>query len=385
MDVKIKTALISVSDKTGVAEFAKNLAAMGVKIISTGGTAKALSHAGVSVVSIDSVTGFPEMMDGRVKTLHPKIHGGLLGIRDNAEHQAAMKTHNIEPIDMVCINLYPFEQTVAKPDCKFEDAIENIDIGGPSMVRSAAKNHKFVTVVTNPAQYEKIIAEMKTNKGAVSEPTRNDFARIAFGLTAGYDAAISRYLNQQAGVRFPERISIALSKAMELRYGENPHQKGAFYKLPANNEVNVSSAEIMEDETQISFNNLLDVNAAFELVKEFSEPAAVVVKHLNPCGCAIDDDIHKAYQKAYEADVVSAFGGIIALNRKIDKALATTIMESYSKFGKAKGAAGFFAEVIIAPGFDSDAIETIRTLKPWGKRARLMATPPIDRTKIDCG
>ena len=383
MDVKIKTALISVSDKTDVVDFAKNLSTMGVKIISTGGTAKALAQAGVNVISVDSVTGFGEMMDGRVKTLHPKIHGGLLAIRDNSEHQAAMKKHGIEPIDMVCINLYPFEQTVAKPDCKFEDAIENIDIGGPSMVRSAAKNHKFVTVVTSPQQYGKVIAEMKANNSAVSEKTRNDFARIAFGLTAGYDAAISKYLNQQAGVRFPERISISLSKAMELRYGENPHQQGAFYKLPANNEVNVSSAKVMEDQTQISFNNLLDVNAAFELVKEFSAPAAVVVKHLNPCGCAIDDDIHKAYQKAYEADVVSAFGGIIALNRNVDNALATTIMESYARFGKAKGAGGFFAEVIISPCFDSDAIETIRTLKPWGKRVRLMSTAPIDRTKID--
>jgi len=383
MDVKVKTALISVSDKTGVVEFAKNLSAMSVKIISTGGTAKALAQAGINVVSVESVTGFPEMMDGRVKTLHPKIHGALLGIRDNAEHQAAMKKHGIEPIDMVCINLYPFEQTVAKPDCKFEDAIENIDIGGPSMVRSAAKNHKFVTVVTNPAQYEKVIAEMKANNGAVSETTRNDFAGIAFGLTAGYDAAISRYLNQQAGVRYPERISISLLKAMELRYGENPHQSGAFYKLPANSEMSISSAKLMEDQTQISFNNLLDANAAFELVKEFSEPAAVVVKHLNPCGCAIDDDIHKAYQKAYEADVVSAFGGIVALNRKVDKTLATTIMESYTRFGKAKGAGGFFAEVIIAPEFDEDAIETIRTLKEWGKRARLLETGPRDHLKID--
>ena len=384
MDVKIKTALISVSDKTGVVEFAKSLSAMGVKIISTGGTAKALAQAGVNVVSVDSVTGFPEMMDGRVKTLHPKIHGALLGIRDNTEHQAAMKKHGIEPIDMVCINLYPFEQTVAKPNCKFEDAIENIDIGGPSMDRSSAKNHKFVTVVTNPAQYEKVIAEMKANNGAISEKTRNDFARIAFGLTAGYDAAISKYLNQQAGIRYPERISISLLKAMELRYGENPHQSGAFYKLPANNEVTVSSAKLMEDQTQISFNNLLDANAAFELVKEFPAPAAVVVKHLNPCGCAIDDDIHKAYQKAYETDVVSAFGGIVALNRKVDKALAATIMESYARFGKAKGAGGFFAEVIIAPEFDKDAIETIRTLKEWGKRARLIQTGPIDRAKIDC-
>jgi phosphoribosylaminoimidazolecarboxamide formyltransferase/IMP cyclohydrolase len=385
MDVKIKTALISVSDKTGIIELAKSLSAMGVKIISTGGTAKALAQAGVNVAGVESVTGFPEMMDGRVKTLHPKIHGGLLGIRDNAEHQAAMKKHGIEPIDLVCINLYPFEQTVAKPGCKFEDAIENIDIGGPSMVRSAAKNHKYVTVVTNPSQYEKVISEMKTNNGAVSEKTRSDFARIAFGLTASYDAAISKYLNQQAGIRFPERVSISLAKTMELRYGENPHQKGAFYKLPANDEVNVSSAKIMEDETQISFNNLLDVNAAFELVKEFSEPAAVIVKHLNPCGCAINNDIHKAYQKAYETDVTSAFGGIIALNRKVDKSLAKTVMESYSLFGKAKGAAGFFAEVVIAPGFDDDAIETIRTLKPWGKRVRLMSTAAIDRTRIDCG
>ncbi|MGA2914862.1 MAG: bifunctional phosphoribosylaminoimidazolecarboxamide formyltransferase/IMP cyclohydrolase [Sedimentisphaerales bacterium] len=385
MDVKIKSALISVSDKTGVVDFAKSLSAMGVKIISTGGTAKAMAQAGINVAAIDSVTGFPEMMDGRVKTLHPKIHGALLGIRDNPEHQAAMKKHGIEPIDMVCINLYPFEQTVAKTNCKFEDAIENIDIGGPSMVRSAAKNHKFVTVVTNPAQYEKVIAEMKSNNASISEKTRGDFARIAFGLTAGYDAAISKYLNQQAGIRYPERISISLTKAMELRYGENPHQSGAFYKLPANNETSISSAGILEDETQISFNNLLDANAAFELVKEFSEPTVVIVKHLNPCGCAIDNDIHKAYQKAYITDVVSAFGGIVSLNRKVDKALATTIMESYSLFGKAKGAGGFFAEVIIAPGFDKDAIETIRTLKPWGKRVRLMSTNPIDKTKIDCG
>ncbi len=385
MDVKIRTALISVSDKTGVVDFAKNLSAMGVKIISTGGTAKILTQAGIDVISVDSITGFPEMMDGRVKTLHPKIHGALLGIRDNAEHQAAMKKHGIEPIDMVCINLYPFEQTVAKPDCKLEDAVENIDIGGPSMVRSAAKNHKFVAVVTSPSQYDEIVSEMKSNKGCISQKTRSNLARTAFGLTASYDAAISKYLNQQAGIRYPERISISLLKAMELRYGENPHQSGAFYKLPADNEVSISSAAISEDETQISFNNLLDANAAFELVKEFSEPAAVVVKHLNPCGCAIDNDIHKAYQKAYEADVVSAFGGIVALNRKVDKALAATIMESYSLFGKAKGAGGFFAEVIIAPEFDKDAVETIRTLKPWGKRVRLVETGPIDRTKIDCG
>ena len=336
-------------------------------------------------MSVDSVTGFPEMMDGRVKTLHPKIHGGLLALREKAEHATALKEHEIEPIDLVCVNLYPFEQTVAKPDCVFEDAIENIDIGGPSMVRSAAKNHKYVTIVTNAAQYEKVIEEMEANDGAVSEETRKDFARVAFGLTASYDAAISKYLNEQAGVRYPERVSIALAKAGELRYGENPHQNAAFYKLAANDEVSVGNAELLAGGKGISFNNLLDVNAAFELVKEFSEPAAIVVKHLNPCGAAVDDDICVAYEKAYLGDVISAFGGIIALNRKVDVKLATTIMESYSRFGKAKGASGFFAEVIIAPEFDDDAVEVIRTLKGWGDNVRLMATGPINRAKIDCG
>ena len=380
MDVKIKTALLSVSDKTQLTEFAKQLVEMSVKIISTGGTARMLAEAGIAVTSVDSVTGFPEMMDGRVKTLHPKIHGGLLALRDKPAHADALKRHNIEPIDLVCINLYPFEQTIAKPGCTFEDAIENIDIGGPSMVRSAAKNHKFVTVVTSPCQYQQVIDEMKAGAGAVSQKTRSDFARIAFGLTASYDAAISRYLNGKAQVEYPERISIALKKETSLRYGENPHQSAAFYKLAASGEMSVGSAKLLEGGKGISFNNLLDVNAAFELVKEFDEePAAVVVKHLNPCGCAVDDDIHVAYQKAYEGDVISAFGGIIALNRKV---LATTIMESYSRFGKAKGASGFFAEVIIAPEFDDDAIETIRTLKRWGQDVRLMATGPIDRAKI---
>jgi len=385
MDVKIKTALISVSDKTGVVEFARQLSEMGVKIISTGGTARALAAAGVTVIGVDSVTGFPEMMDGRVKTLHPKIHGALLALRDKDEHVAALKEHNIEPIDMVCINLYPFEQTIAKPDCTFEDAIENIDIGGPSMVRSAAKNHKFVTVVTSPDQYGRVIEQMKAKNAAVSAELRRDFARIAFGLTACYDAAIARYLNGKADVEYPERVSIALSKDAELRYGENPHQSGAFYKLSASGETSIASAKLLEGGKAISFNNLLDVNAAFELVKEFEKPAAVVVKHLNPCGCAIDDDIQVAYEKAYIGDVVSAFGSIIALNRKVDKDLATTIMESYSRFGKAKGASGFFAEVIIAPEFDDDAVKTIRTLKGWGGNVRLMQTGPIDRTKTDCG
>jgi phosphoribosylaminoimidazolecarboxamide formyltransferase/IMP cyclohydrolase len=333
MDVKIRTALISVSDKNGVVDFAKKLSDMGVKIISTGGTAKKLGSGGLNVVGIESVTGFPEMMDGRVKTLHPKIHGALLGLRDKKEHSAAMMQHNIEPIDLVCVNLYPFEQTIAKTDCTFAEAIENIDIGGPSMLRSAAKNHKYVTVVTDPNQYDRVIEEMKKKNGAVGEELRSDFARIAFSLTASYDAAISKYLNSRNNVEYPEQVSIALKQEMTLRYGENPHQTAAFYKLPPSGETSVSSGKLLEGGTAISFNNLLDTNAAFELVKEFSEPAAVVVKHLNPCGCAVDDDICQAYRKAYEGDVVSAFGGIIALNRKVNVELAQTIMESYSRFG----------------------------------------------------
>ncbi len=383
MDIKIKTALISVSDKTGVVEFAKKLSGMGVSIISTGGTAKKLTEAGLEVIGIEDVTGFPEMMDGRVKTLHPKIHGGLLGLRNKSSHSKAMKEHGIEPIDMVCVNLYPFEQTVAKPDCTLEDAIENIDIGGPSMVRSGAKNHKFVTVVTQSEQYDVVIEEMQNNAGAVSEKLRVEFARVAFGLTASYDAAIAKYLNSKAGVEYPETVSIACAKAASLRYGENPHQTAAFYKLPPSNETSISSGRVLEGGTPISFNNLMDTNAAFELVKEFDGPAAVVVKHMNPCGCAIDDDICEAYRKAYECDVVSAFGGIVALNRRINVELAQTIMESYSRFGKARGAGGFFAEVIIAPEFEAEAVEIIRTLKAWGGRVRLIETGPIDRTRID--
>jgi phosphoribosylaminoimidazolecarboxamide formyltransferase/IMP cyclohydrolase len=383
MDVAIRTALISVSDKSGVISFAKSLSQMGVKIISTGGTARKLTEAGINVTSVDAITGFPEMMDGRVKTLHPKIHGALLGLRDKKEHVEAMGKHGIEPIDLVCVNLYPFEQTIGRPDATFEEAIENIDIGGPSMIRSAAKNHKFVTVVTHSDQYPRVIEQMRNNNGTVSAKLREEFARAAFTLTAAYDATIARYLNTRAGVEFPGRLAIPLTRETALRYGENPHQTAALYKLPRSEEPSVSNGRLLQGETEISFNNLLDANAAFELVKEFEEPAAVVVKHLNPCGCAIDDDICVAYRKAYEGDVTSAFGGIIALNRSVDVELARTIMESYSRFGKALGAEGFFAEVIVAPEFDSEAIEIIRTLKTWGSRVRLIETGRIDRSKID--
>jgi phosphoribosylaminoimidazolecarboxamide formyltransferase/IMP cyclohydrolase len=294
-----------------------------------------------------------------------------------------MKEHSIEPIDLVCVNLYPFEETISRQDCTLEEAIENIDIGGPSMVRSAAKNHNYVAIVTSPKQYPLVIDEMKANNGSVSKKTRSELARVAFGLTASYDAAIAGYLNNRAQIQFPERVSVAVNKGAKLRYGENPHQSGAFYKLPLSKETSVSSANLLEGGKEISFNNLLDTNAAFELVKEFDEPAAVVVKHLNPCGCAIDDDIIEAYRKAYEGDVISAFGGIIAINRPIDPELARVIMESYSRFGKSRGAGGFFAEVIIAPEFQPQAVELIRTLKAWGERVRLLQTGPIDAKDRD--
>jgi len=383
MDVKIQRALISVSDKTGVVDFARALSAMGVIIVSTGGTARTLEEAGIQAVPIDVVTGFPEMMDGRVKTLHPKIHAALLGLRDKADHAAAMKQHGIKPIDLVCVNLYPFEKTTARSDCTLEEAIENIDIGGPSMIRSAAKNYRFVTVVTSPQQYSRVLEAMRQNQGAVPLALREELARAAFSLTASYDAAIAKYLSIQAQDLFPERVSIAAARCQELRYGENPHQRGAFYRLTDSQEVGIGSAQLLEGGTPISFNNLMDANAAFELVKEFDEPAAVMVKHMNPCGCAVDENICTAYEKAYLGDVVSAFGGIAALNRPVDKELATVIMESYDRFGKARGAGGFFAEVITAPSYTPEAVEVIRTLKAWGQRVRLLQTGPIDRTRRD--
>jgi len=384
-NIKIKRALVSVSDKTGVLEFAKALAARGVEIISTGGTAKSLAEAGISVTPIDKVTGFPEMMDGRVKTLHPKIHGGLLALRDNAQHVKAMTDNQIQPIDLVCVNLYPFEKTVAKPGCTFEDAIENIDIGGPSMVRSASKNHKFVTIVTSPDQYPTVLEEMNANDGAVTAQTRALLARQAFALTAAYDSAISSWLAAQAGDTFPEKLTLSLQRGEELRYGENPHQKAAFYRLAKPTaEPCVAYAKQIGAGKQISFNNLMDTNAAFELVKEFDEPAAVVVKHMNPCGCAVDPNIAEAYRKAYIADVTSAFGGILAFNRPVTEELADAICECYTRWGKDLGAAGFFAEVIIAPAFEPAAVEMIRTRKRWGREdARLLETGPIDKSKIN--
>ncbi len=383
MEVKIRTALISVSDKSGVVEFARKLSEMGVKIISTGGTSKVLTQAGIKVVSIESVTGFPEMMDGRVKTLHPKIHGGLLAIRENDTHAESMKKHGIDPIDMVCVNLYPFEKTITDPNCTWEMAIENIDIGGPSMVRSSAKNHQYVTVVTSPEQYDCVLEEMHSNDGAVNLDLRRDLARAAFAMTAAYDAAIAAFLNKHADIPYPDQIILSLSRDRELRYGENPHQTAAYYTYPSDGEVSVGHSKLLPGGTPISFNNLMDANAAFELVKEFEDPAVVVVKHMNPCGCAVDPDIRVAYEKAYLGDVVSAFGGIIAINRNMDQEMATIIMESYDRFGKDKGASGFFAEVIVAPNYSPEALHVLRNHKTWGQRVRLLETGPMVRRPVN--
>jgi phosphoribosylaminoimidazolecarboxamide formyltransferase/IMP cyclohydrolase len=381
---KIKRALVSVSDKTGVVEFVRALSENGVEIISTGGTARALKDAGIAVIGIEAVTGFPEMMDGRIKTLHPKIHGGLLSVRDDPNHRSAMADHDITGIDLVCVNLYPFEKTIALPDCTLADAIENIDIGGPSMVRSASKNHKYVTIVTSPDQYDTIISEMNEHNGAVTAATRAKLAARAFARTAAYDAAISAYLADQLEDEFPQQVSLALQRGNELRYGENPHQPAAMYRLAQeSDEPSVAGARQIDGGKQMSFNNYMDTNAAFELVKEFTDPAAVVVKHMNPCGVAIDGDLVEAWRKAYIADVTSAFGGILAFNRPVTEALADAIAECYGRWGKALGAAGFFAEVIIAPQFEPAAVELIRTRKRWGREdARLLETGPLDRAKM---
>eukprot|EP00741_Cyanophora_paradoxa_P002713 tig00000622_g2633.t1 len=340
--VQIKRALISVSDKAGLIDLGKKLASLGVELLSTGGSAKALRDAGLTVVEVGDYTGFPEMMDGRVKTLHPVIHGGLLGVRGNASHEAAMATHNIKPIDLVCINLYPFESTVAR-GADFDTCVENIDIGGPAMIRSACKNHRSVVVLTDAAQYAELFAELDANAGATTAEFRRKMAAAAFSRTAAYDSAIAGYFARQTGVTFPERLSTSGTLKQTLRYGENPHQAAAFY---VSNEPNLrpgiaTAAQIQGKE--LSYNNLNDTDAAFELVAEFTEaPACAIIKHANPCGVAVGATLHEAYLKALKSDPVSAFGGIIALNRPLDEATAKEI-------------AKLFVEVVIAPGVDEAA------------------------------
>jgi phosphoribosylaminoimidazolecarboxamide formyltransferase / IMP cyclohydrolase len=348
--VKIKRALISVSDKAGLVDLAKTLDKYGVEIISTGGTAKALEAEGIKTINISDVTEFPEMLDGRVKTLHPAVHGGLLARRDLESHMNTIKEHGIIPIDMVVVNLYPFEATVAKPGVKREEAIENIDIGGPSMLRSAAKNADAVAVIVNPDRYSGIIEELEANDGSLGLATRMDLQKEVFKTTAAYDAAISAYLGDAGEVTdFPETLTLKYKKVQDCRYGENPHQRAAYYSELAPDAHALVNAKKLHGK-ELSFNNVLDMNAAWSLTQEFNVPAVVVVKHNNPCGVALDGDISAAYQKAWDADTVSAFGGVIALNKPVTKKIAEHMKT-------------VFIEVVVAPGYDADALEILTQKK----------------------
>ena len=343
----IRRALISVSDKTGIVELAQNLHDKGVELLSTGGTAKLIDERGIAVTEISDYTGFPEMMSGRVKTLHPKVHGGILGRRgiDNA----VMQEHGIEPIDLVVINLYPFQQTVANPDCSLEEAIENIDIGGPAMVRAAAKNHASVTVVVDPADYKLLLREI-ADDGGVSDETRFSLAIKAYEHTAQYDGAIANYFGHRVQApgdqAFPRTLNLHYQHALSMRYGENPHQAAAFYVAAGNQEPSVASARQIQGKS-LSFNNIADTDAALECVKQFENPACVIVKHANPCGVALADNILDAYQQAFNTDPESAFGGIIAFNRSLDASTAAAIIEQQ------------FVEVIIAPAVEDEAASVV--------------------------
>lgn len=361
MNLIPKRALISVSEKSGIVEFARELVNLGIEIISTGGTAKLLKENGIDIVEISDFTGFPEILDGRVKTLHPKVHAGILNIRDNESHQLVMKEMGLVNIDLVVVNLYPFEKTVAKEGVSFDEAIENIDIGGPTMVRSAAKNHKYVAIVVDNNDYNKIIDEIKN--GGINYETRLNLARKAFTHTAVYDALISNYFNSVCNIDFPDEISLPMRKAQDLRYGENPHQKAAFYKSPLIKEVSVSTSKQLHGK-ELSFNNIIDINAALELVKEFDKPAAVIIKHTNPCGVGTSDNLLDAYNFALECDPVSAFGGIVAFNRVLDKETAEKLKE-------------LFLEVVIAPDFEKGALDILTTKK----NLRLIKTGDFNQIK----
>jgi len=366
--VKVKRALVSVSDKTGLADFAKALAEMHVEILSTGGTAKLLRDSGIKVLNVSDATGFPEILDGRVKTLHPKIHGGLLARRDLDEHMAAIEKLDISPIDMVVVNLYPFEKTIAKEGVPIEEVIENIDIGGPSMVRSAAKNHDSVAVVVDPSDYPLITEELKSNDGELTAETLRRLAVKAFRQTARYDAAISSYLGKEFICELlPDEITLSFSKLQTLRYGENPHQKGAFYKLVSDRErLSVANAEQLHGK-ELSYCNILDIDAAMAIVVDFSKPTASVIKHTNPSGVASAATISEAFKVAYNADSLSAFGCVVGLNRKVGITTAKEISEH-------------FVEAVIAPNFEPEALELLK----GKKNIRLLKTTvPIQRSAED--
>jgi len=350
----IQRALISVSDKTGIAEFARELSGFGVEILSTGGTAALLRKEGLAVKDVSDFTGFPEMLDGRVKTLHPKVHGGLLGMRENPEHMAKMAEYGIEPIDMVVVNLYPFEATVAKPDCRLEDAIENIDIGGPTMLRSAAKNNRDVTVLVDHGDYAAVLEEMKASSGAVSRETNFRLAVKVYQHTAAYDGAISNWLGRRTGdgiADFPDTLSLQFRQEQVMRYGENPHQKAAFFVERDIAEASIATAKQLQGKA-LSYNNIADTDAALECVKQFDEgPACVIVKHANPCGVAYGSSLLEAYQRAFSTDPESSFGGIIAFNGELDAATAQAIVDKQ------------FVEVIIAPRVSAEAAEVVAAKK----------------------
>ncbi len=345
---KAQRALISVSDKAGIVEFGRSLSELGIGILSTGGTAKLLEKEGVAVTEVSEHTGFPEMLDGRVKTLHPKIHGGLLARRDSPAHMNALREAGIDPIDLVVVNLYPFQATVADPDCRFDDAIENIDIGGPSMLRAAAKNHAAVAVVVDPADYGRVLDELRAS-GTVGDATRLELAKKVFAHTAAYDGAIANYLFSldASGKRseYPAVLNLQFHRLQTMRYGENPHQSAAFYRDDRPVEGSLASYRQLQGK-ELSYNNVADADAAWETVKSFSEPACVIIKHANPCGVAIGEQLLVAYQKAFKTDPVSAFGGILAFNRALDRETAEAIGQQ-------------FAEVIIAPRVEPEAREVL--------------------------
>ncbi|MGD6830534.1 bifunctional phosphoribosylaminoimidazolecarboxamide formyltransferase/IMP cyclohydrolase [Sutcliffiella halmapala] len=341
-------AIVSVSNKAGIVPFVQQLVELGVEVISTGGTKSILEENGVQVTGISAVTGFPEILDGRVKTLHPMIHGGLLARREDASHQEQLQEHGITPIDLVVVNLYPFKETISKEGTTFEDAIENIDIGGPTMLRASAKNHQDVTVMVDPADYEGVLNEIRES-GKTTAETRRRLAAKVFRHTAAYDAMIAGYLTEAVEEAHPESLTVTFEKKQDLRYGENPHQKAAFYEAPLASKFSIASATQLHGK-ELSYNNINDADTAIQIVKEFTEPAVVAVKHMNPCGVGVGATALEAYQRAYEADPVSIFGGIVAFNTEVDKATAELLHE-------------LFLEIIVAPAFSEEALAVLKQKK----------------------
>jgi phosphoribosylaminoimidazolecarboxamide formyltransferase/IMP cyclohydrolase len=371
-EVRVRRALLSVSDKSGVAEFAAALAELGVELVSTGGTARELERAGIATRAIEDLTGFPEMMDGRVKTLHPRLYAGLLARRDEDEHLRAAAEHEIEQVDLVCVNLYPFEQTVARGDASDLEVIENIDIGGPTMIRAAAKNHAFAAVVVDPADYGAVIEELRSSDGLLSLRTRKLLASKAFATTARYDAAISTWFSMRTHEgEFPPSWREAFEKVSDLRYGENPHQSAAFYRRVGSRTHLLENVSKLHGK-ELSFNNLLDLSSARELVEEFAQPACAIVKHNNPCGCAVADAALAAYERAFASDPQSAYGGVIALNRPVDAELARALSNQ-------------FIEVLLAPAYEPAALEVLQEkknvrlleLEPWPEPGAEVESKPV--------